>query len=139
MWIGSCLYWPFYARELDLKSVSMEVQETYKVCLQQPGVSKQDCLNDRAANKKFQGNWIAPPGKNVYQTFAGGSPLAMMVAIAVLCVIPPVLLYPLVRGIAAIFAWMIGRRIATISAAHPGSELEESKRNVILELLRSAR
>gem|GEM_PF-3320597 len=109
LWIAWCLCWPFYARRLDLQSAAQEAGATYQVCLQQPGVTRRDCRNDRDFNLKLQRDLIAPGGENPYRSFVGGSTAVILCTMSGLCLIPPLLLYPLLRGLAAICVWILTR------------------------------
>ena len=111
-----CLFWPIYARKLDLEAISKEVRETYKICLQQPGVSQKDCANDRDFSRNFQRKLIAPPDKNPYQSFVGSGSLAMIFTLTALCIVPPLLLYGVFRFLGAIIRalWRSAPRTAPI-------------------------
>ncbi|MBV9158068.1 MAG: hypothetical protein JO097_17515 [Acidobacteriaceae bacterium] len=87
-----------------MQAVSKEAEETYQVCLKQPGVSPEDCARDKDVNLRFQEDLLAPGGANAYQTFVGGGNLVTGVTLFALCALPPLLLYPIVRWILAVFA-----------------------------------
>jgi len=96
-WIGWCLYWPFYARQQDLRAIQAEAAESYKVCLQQKGLTASDCAIDRDAYSKLNQRWTAPPNENVYQTFAGKKLPDALSLFAVICLLPIVTGYVLLR------------------------------------------
>ncbi len=98
-WIAWCLYWPFFARGQDERALQVEAAETYKVCLQQKGVTAADCAVDRGAYTKLNRRWAAPPDENVYQAFAGKKLPDALSFFLVLCLFPVVTGYGVLRTV----------------------------------------
>lgn len=97
VWIAWCLCWPFVARHQDIQRSVAEATATYEVCLQQRGVTAGDCRHDQQVYRQLLSNAVAPPDENAYQVFAGkkiGDAIRFM---SVLCLLPPVVAFALVR------------------------------------------
>ena len=111
-WLGWCLYWPFYARQQDFGAIEAEAQETYRVCLEQQGLTPADCQIDRAAYGKMFREQAAPADENVYQVFAGKRWQDALFFYAVLVLLPLAAGYILLRGLLEIVLWA-GRLMTT--------------------------
>lgn len=105
-----CLYWPFYARRQDVRTIQAEVADTYNICLQQKGLSASDCATDRAAYTQLKRRLVAPPDQNAYQTFAGRKLSDALSFFTVLCLFPVLIGYLLVRTVLEAFLWFARAR-----------------------------
>ena len=110
MWIGWCLYWPFFARWQDIRALQAEAAATYKVCLQQKGLTAAECATDRDAYTKLNRLWAAPPDENAYQTFAGKRLPDALSLLTVLCLLPILTGYALLRAVLEIVLWFARAR-----------------------------
>lgn len=97
LWTGWCLYWPFQARQQDLREALTEAQESYQVCLQKQFVTAADCRSDRDGYAKLLRNIVAPPGESAYQSFAGKNTRDLIAFMARLCLLPPLIAFALLR------------------------------------------
>ncbi|MBV9404782.1 MAG: hypothetical protein JO211_05525 [Acidobacteriaceae bacterium] len=97
LWLGWCLYWPFFARNQDLQRAWAEVDQDYRVCLAVQIASASDCLRDRDLSRKRRQQAVAPREENAYQFFAGRNFRAALTFMAALCLLPPLLLYAVAR------------------------------------------
>jgi hypothetical protein len=114
LWIAWCLYWPFLVRDQDIQEVMTEANEAYEVCLQQRGVTPTDCSTDRTAYEKLLREMAAPPQENAYQSFAGENASDAIAFMSVLCLVPPLIVFALIRLVLEVwlfFAHTKGRDI----------------------------
>ncbi len=74
-----------------------EADETYKVCLQQPAVTAADCRTDRNVYVTLMRKALAPTHANAYQLFAGRRMRDAFEFMAILCLLPPLIVFALLR------------------------------------------
>ena len=117
LWIAWCLYWPFRARNRDIREADIEAQETYKVCLQQRAASPADCDRDRTEYKKLLRNMVAPQQENVYQSFAGENAIDAIGFMFVLCLLPPLVVFAFLRLLLEVWLFLAARRPANLGAS----------------------
>lgn len=109
LWITWCFYWPYYARQQDQRALDADLAETYSLCLQQQGMTPATCEADRAAYKKLDESLAWPPDQNAYQVFAGRKMSDAISLLTVLCLLPIVFGYALVRGVFEATIWCRSR------------------------------
>jgi len=95
----------------------METQETYKVCLQQRAASRADCDHDRTEYEKLLRNMVAPQQENAYQSFAGENTIDAIGFMSVLCLLPPLVVFALLRLLLEFWLFLAGRRAANLRAS----------------------
>lgn len=105
LWIAWCLYWPFYARRQDRRAIEAETSATYRLCLQQKGLTARQCAADREAYTRMDERLAWPPEQSPYQEFAGTNLRESLSFLAVLCLFPIVFGYVLVRAVLEAFLW----------------------------------
>lgn len=97
VWTGWCLCWPFVARHQDMQRSVAEAAATFKVCLQQRGVTITDCRHDQQVYQELLASAVAPPHENAYQIFAGKKTGDAVLFMFVLCLVPPAVAFAVVR------------------------------------------
>jgi hypothetical protein len=82
-----------------MRAIEAEMANTYKLCLQQKGMTPAGCAADREAYTKLEQRLAWPPQRSVYQSFAGkrlGDELSVMAA---LCLLPILFGYVLIHAV----------------------------------------
>ena len=105
LWIAWCLYWPFYAQRQDAQAITADTAETYKLCLQQKGMTAAGCAADRDAYIKLDKRLTSPPGQSAYQSFAGARWQDALSLMILLSLLPVVFGYVLVRSVLEFLLW----------------------------------
>ena len=99
LWIGWCLYWPFVARAQDIRQANREAAAAYSVCLNRHAVTAAACKADREAFAQLLREAVSPPDQNPYQRFAGRHLPDAIRFMAILCLVPPLLFYAILRAV----------------------------------------
>lgn len=110
LWIVWCLYWPFYARQHDRHAIEAEAAQTYEICLEQKGMTPAACALDRDAHTKRLEQIGWPSERSPYQSFAGEKLADAFSLLTVLCLLPIVLGYALVRTVFEVCVWFARAR-----------------------------
>lgn len=97
LWVAWCLYWPFLVRNRDIRQATAEAEQSYRVCLEQPGLTRADCHNDREAYEQLLRATLAPPEENAYQLFAGEKASDAIAFMSALCLLPPLIVFAFAR------------------------------------------
>jgi len=106
LWTAWCLYWPFFARAQDIRQAINEADAGYAVCLTHRTVTPASCKADRDAYAQLLIRAVAPPDENAYQRFAGRRTADAVEFMTIVCFLPPVLLYAVLRTVLEATLWL---------------------------------